>query len=80
MGFFFRNGGSIRPCETTFFSVIPYRSEFESYRKLTSRVYRKYLQVSNLRKLPKLNEFNSRVTKMAIKLVIFANSKNDEFQ
>ncbi len=50
-----------------FFSVIPYRSEFESYQKLTRRVYQKYLQVSNMRKLPKLNEFNSRVTKLVIK-------------
>jgi hypothetical protein len=63
-----------------FFSVIPYQSEFESYRKLTIRVYRKYLLLSYLQKLLKLNEFNSRVMKMVIKLVIFANSKNDEFQ
>jgi hypothetical protein len=53
-----------------FFSVIPYRSEFESYQKLTSSVYRKYLQVSNLGKLPILNKFNS--------LVSF-NNKNDKF-
>ncbi len=70
----------LRPCETTFLWVISYRSKFESYWNVTSRVYQKYLQVSNLRKLPKLNEFNSRVRKMVIKLVIFDYSKNDEFQ
>ncbi len=53
------------------FSVIPYKNEFQSYQKLMRRVYRKYLQISNLQKLPKLNEFNSRVTKMAIKTCHF---------
>ncbi len=44
-----------------------------------SRVYQKYLQVSKLQKLSKPNEFNSQVTKMAIKNCHFANSKNGKF-
>ena len=65
-----------------FFSVIPYQSEFKSYQKLTSQVYRKYLQVSNLQKLQKLDELRKWQLNLSFLLIAKMtsfNSKNDKF-